>query len=145
MEKKIEDGKYPYSRFCEEDIEMYWEILEELPYDPALEQFFLEEGETDRRMKKADRRHIAPIPLDFLDIFQSAPSAEDGYFLEERNEKLRSAMETLTPVQYDRTHGVFFGEKSLMEIAEEESVSEGAVRHSVERAIRQLRKQYEED
>ena len=82
---KIEDGKYKYSKFSEEDAVMYWEILENLPYDPQLEEFFLDQGETDRRLRKQDHRHIVSISMEYVDSLVYGESAENAFFHQKVN------------------------------------------------------------
>lgn len=140
---RIEDGKYQYSKFSKEDLKMYREVLEELPYDEALEAFFIEQGAIKRRIKQQDKRHIAPISLEYLDNFTMRQSAEDEYFLLVSNRKLHAAMESLTSEQFERTHELIFEGKRISQIAEEDAKSKSAVRNCVYRAIKKLRKHYE--
>ena len=141
---KIADGKYQYSKFSKEDLKMYREVLEQLPYDVEVEAFFNEQGALDRRIRQQDARHIAPIPLEYIDNYTMRPSAEDEYCLLASNRKLHDAMARLTPEQYERTYELFFEGKTISQIAERDSKWEGSVRHCMDRALKQLRKQYEE-
>ena len=141
---KIVDGKYQYSKFSKEDLKMYREVLEQLPYDAELEAFFIEQGALDRRIRQQDARHIAPIPLEYIDNYTMRQSAEDEYFLLANNKKLHDAMERLTPEQFERTYELFFEGKTTSQIAERDSKWEGSVRHCMDRALKRLRKQYEE-
>ena len=141
---EIADGKYQYSKFSKEDLKMYREMLEQLPYDAALETFFIEQGALDRRIRQQDKRHIAPIPLEYIDNYTMRQSAEDEYFLLASNRKLYEAMERLTPEQFERTHELFFEGQKISQIADRKAKSKSSVRNSVYRALKQLRKQYEE-
>ena len=141
---EVADGKYQYSKFSKEDLKMYKGVLEQLPYDAALEAFFVEQGALNRRIKQQDKRRIALIPLESIDNYTVRQSAEDEYFLLANNRKLHDAMERLTPEQFVRTHEVFFEGKTISQIAKRDSMWEGSVRHCVDRALKQLRKQYED-
>ena len=128
---KIVDGKYQYSKFSKEDLKMYKEVLEQSPYDAELEAFFIEQGALDRRIRQQDARHIAPIPLEYIDNYTMRQSAEDEYFLLANNKKLHDAMERLTPEQFERTYELFFEGKAISQIAERDSKWEGSVGHSL--------------
>ena len=140
---KIEDGKYKYSKFSEEDAVMYWEILENLPYDPQLEEFFLDQGETDRRLRKQDHRHIVSISMEYVDCLAFGESAESAFFHQKRDQQLYDAFDKLTPLQQERTSLVFFGNGTYQDIATEETISRVSAKRCVDRALRHLRKELE--
>lgn len=142
---KTEDGKYQYSMFSMEDLRAYKDILEELPYDAELEAFFIRQGALSRKQKQQDKRHIASISFELLDNSVSDHSAEDEFFVQRRNRVIHDSMEQLTPKQLARVYKSFFAGKSLLQIAEEESRTEGAIRHCVDNALIKLRKYYQED
>ena len=140
---KIEDGKYKYSKFSEEDAVMYREILENLPYDPQLEEFFLDQGETDRRLKKQDHRHIVSVSMEYIDCLVCGESAENAFFHQKRDQQLYDAFDKLTPLQQERTSLVFFGSGTYQDIATEETISRVSAKRCVDRALHHLRKELE--
>ena len=138
--KKCEDGKYQYSKFSNEDVQMYRGILEELPYDPALENFFLKEGQEARRQKNIQVRHTSNVSFEMLEEVLSCPSAETVYMEQVRNEELYTLLSNLTKKQMKCIIQSFFHDQSCAEIGRSEGVSRIAVWQAVQRAFAAMRK-----
>ncbi len=138
MEECVE--KYPYSKFTKEDRRMYEDILESLPYDPALEDFFIEEAKSTQRHEQMKKRYLIPLSSDEIEFkFPVNPSAEEHYLSEERCRKIQSLLAKLTPMQGRRIIKMFYENQTRRQIADSEGVSEAAVGKTIAKVLRILR------
>lgn len=104
-----------------------------------------------RRYEQAYRRrmydHKAQYSLDAFETTERealahSPSAEEVYDRYSDHGRLLAALMTLTESQRNRVYEHFFLNKTYKEIADAEGVDISAVRRSIHRALRQLRKKY---
>lgn len=90
---------------------------------------------------KETRRHTS---LDAFNLdgnlFSSGGDIADEYQVRERNEKLYHAIQTLSPDQQVLVHNVFFEERSLVSIAEDEGVSHVAIHNRLKKIYAHLKK-----
>lgn len=138
MEECVE--KYPYSKFTKEDRRMYEEILESLPYDSALESFFIEEAKSARRQEQMKKRYLIPLCSNEVEFkFPVNPSAEDHFLSGEKCRKIQSLIAELTPTQGRRIIKMFYENQTRRQIADSEGVSEAAVGKTIAKVLRILR------
>lgn len=126
---------YDFDRFDPEDVFLYRDVLEALPFDPGLNAFFLEEGFNAARLKRFRRKYAAP----WFHAEGTVPSAEQEYFRLEDQRLLERMFYYLPPITRNRVQLHCQDMRSFREIAKMEGVSVASVRKSVKAGLKKLK------
>ena len=131
---------YDYSLFDESDRNEYMKILNDLPYDPDLQEFFESQRREANRQRKSDRRHLVRIEFEKLIPLLPSANAEDEYLKHEFQLKVQQAVNRLSPIEKSRIFREFYSGFSQREIAQTDKVTKAAISCSTKSAYRKLRK-----
>lgn len=134
-----ERQQYDYNRFTREDVLLYGEILDSLPFDPELNRFFVEQYHRENRLRYRERRYLTNESSLSRRSAPHLPSAEQEYLRAEMLGELEQALLYLSPRIRERIilrcqYGLTYAE-----IAEKMHCSESAAAQSVKSGIRRLR------
>ena len=90
--------------------------------------------------RRETRRHssISRTEEAGVQFADASGNVADLFFENEANGRLYSALQSLQPQQQELIRQVFFEEKSLTAIAREAGVTEGAVRHRLNKIYKRL-------
>ena len=135
----MEQKHYDFKRFTEEDLRLYREILESVPFDPELNAFFVEQYHKENRRRYRERRYLVKARLRFAGL-SHVPSPEEELIRKETLFQLDDAMGRLHPRMRKRIILHYGQELPFAAIAKRERVSAAAVGQSVEKGVRRLRR-----
>ena len=95
----------------------------------------------DNNDQKETRRHVSLDSMDYEgELFASAEDTEGEAVRREDMARLYSAMEILSPEQRELVEKVYFEERKITDIANEEGVSHVAIVRRLNRIFEKLRK-----
>ena len=98
------------------------------------------EDNTKKQERKETRRHILLSVLEAKGVQISENTDIEADTIEsEKIEQLQKALKRLLPEQQELIFKVFFGEKSIAEVATEEGVSPKAIRNRLDKIYRKLK------
>ncbi|MBR4049322.1 MAG: sigma-70 family RNA polymerase sigma factor [Clostridia bacterium] len=162
---KIINLKYEYTGY-KDDVQ--WAIVTELSEEEILQKYpeeikpyipfirlsvsqgeVFEEGaryENKYRMREMRTGHIFNVTDDDFELYHPEliiNDTEDKIIRQDEAEKLQVALSTLLENQKNRVYKYFFCQMSYTEIARDEGVDVSSVRKTIEKAIKKLKKFYE--
>ena len=140
------DRKYTVNRYTRQDRK-YGKILNELPYDEQLDEFFLSENRRKRRESKARKRHINEEATKLMnsgcDIFSGPDLAHDKCHISDPD--IKREIKKLPERQKRRLLKRYLAGFSLAEIGLSENVTGCAVSGDIRRTLKKLRLQLEKE
>ncbi len=131
-------GRYDWTLFTAEDYKQYRKILESLPYDPKLAEFFHEQKRNEQRWEKQRKRYISDLECaDREACLLPAGNVENEVIF---REIIGEAKKRLTGTEYRRLRKHAVMGLSQTEIAKGERVALPTVSLCISSARRKLSK-----
>ena len=143
-ETTVRIGGYQDKLYLEEDERMYKKVLKKLPYDPALDEFFISRKHDETESNEAWNQLVVPsITLDMETALPKAPSADESVIESEIRAMLERFIEEETSETVaKRIDLYYYHNMTVEEIADLEGVSLQTVAQSISNAIKRIRRRF---